>query len=295
MRRCAVYLITLCLAISCGVDSPTGPGDYIVPSNLPDPDEQILYKTVSTGAPLDLHLFYPDAHSQTDNKPAIIFYFGGGWRTGHPRQYYQQAKYLATRGMVAICAEYRTTNSHGVTPLESVADAKSAVRWIRAQAGSLGINPDRIAVSGGSAGGHLSACTALIDQLDDEATTVSARPDAMVLFNPVLDLDKPDYHARLGADWSRISPMHHIRHEAPPTLILHGTADTQAPFKDAANFTQLMRQQGNSVTLVPYNGKTHGWYNFTTDQGGDAFRNTLLQADIFFMHLGWLTGDPTIQ
>ena len=90
--------------------------------------------------------------------------------------------------MVAVRADYRVKSRHGVTPKECVEDAKSAVRWIHQNAATLGVDPSRIVAAGGSAGGHIAACTALAPGLDapDEDLSISSKPNALVLFNPVL-------------------------------------------------------------------------------------------------------------
>ena len=88
--------------------------------------------------------------------------------------------------MVAMTAEYRIRNMHGTLATACVADVKSAVRWVRANAVKLGVDPDRIAAGGGSAGGHVAACTGVIDGFEskDEDDKISSAPNAMVLFNP---------------------------------------------------------------------------------------------------------------
>ena len=91
--------------------------------------------------------------------------------------------------MVAICAEYRIKSKHGTTPFECVDDGKSAVRWIREHADDLGIDPNKIVAAGGSAGGHVAACTAVINgyETNSENMDISSKPNALVLFNPVID------------------------------------------------------------------------------------------------------------
>ena len=112
-------------------------------------------------ADLEIVVHFPPGWKETDKRPGIVFFFGGGWTNGTIKAFEPQAIYLASRGMVAACADYRIKSKHGVTPKECVEDAKSAVRWLRQNAAKLGIDPNRIAASGGSAGGHLAACTAL--------------------------------------------------------------------------------------------------------------------------------------
>ncbi|SVD21140.1 uncharacterized protein METZ01_LOCUS373994, partial [marine metagenome] len=76
------------------------------------PDERVLYKKAfgkkeKVAEELHLEFFYPDGFAKTDSRPSIVFFFGGGWTGGDTSQFYAQAKYLASRGMVAICAQYR--------------------------------------------------------------------------------------------------------------------------------------------------------------------------------------------
>ena len=117
------------------------------------PDEQKTYKKVGK-VELQLHIFNPKGHKASDQRPAIVFFFGGGWSGGTPSQFYPQCEYLAKRGMVAISAEYRVKSRNGTSPLECVKDGNSAVRWVRSHAEELGIDPSKLAAGGGSAGGH---------------------------------------------------------------------------------------------------------------------------------------------
>ena len=116
-------------------------------------------------------------------KPAIVFFFGGGWHGGSPAQFENQARHFAKRGMIAITADYRVKSRQGVQVVECVKDAKAAIAWVRENAQRLGIDPDKIAASGGSAGGHLAACTGTISGFGSDE-----RPNAMILFNPACTL-----------------------------------------------------------------------------------------------------------
>lgn len=127
------------------------------------------YKTVGD-TKLNLYVFSPSAPK---NAPAIVFFFGGGWKSGTPQQFETQCRELAKRGMVAITADYRDESRHRVKPTQCVADARSAMRWVRAHSKELGVDPQRIAAGGGSAGGHLAACTAFIAEFDEPFTLTS--------------------------------------------------------------------------------------------------------------------------
>lgn len=254
----------------------------------------IPYKNAKTidGETVDLrlHIFSPEARNENAKRPAIVFFFGGGWNGGTPKQFYEQSKHLASRGLVCCCAEYRVKQRHGTTPFECVTDGKSAVRWIRQHATDLGIDPDRIIAAGGSAGGHVAACTALITDFDEEneQQDVSSVPNAMVLFNPVLDTTQQGYgSSRFEANQQTVlSPVHHIRKDAPPTLLFHGTADKTVPFENAERFCRLMKEAGNSCELISFENEGHGFFNGPefrpNDKAAEHFEKTM-QATVDFL------------
>ena len=256
----------------------------------------VVYKTVN-GAQLHMHLFEVEARETEGPLPAIVFFFGGGWVGGSPEQFFPHCEYLASRGMVGASAEYRVKNRHGTTVVECVKDGKSAVRWLRAHADELGIDPDRIAAGGGSAGGHVALCTALIDDLDepDEDPGVSSKPNALVLFNPVVDTTHPATRAaRGGGAAERISPIHHVKRGDAPTIIFHGTADALVPIAEIERFCAEMKSAGNVCELVVYEGQEHAFFNYR-DGSNSYYAKTVSAADRFLANLGWLEGEPTIR
>ncbi len=191
--------------------------------------------------------------------------------------------------MVAIVADYRVKSRHGVSPIECVMDAKSAVRWVRSHANEFSIDANRIVASGGSAGGHLAAATALVKGFEEkgEDLKVSSRPDALALFNPALDLSSPTLEQMLGGKRHEISPLQHVGKGAPPAIIFHGTADVTVPFKQAEAFCAAMKQHGNRCDLKPYEGRAHGFFNYGRGDGKD-FETTLRATDEFLVSLGYL-------
>jgi acetyl esterase/lipase len=148
-----------------------------------------VYKKTAEGE-LTLQSFFPPDWKATDQRPVVVFFFGGGWKNGAYTQFVPQAEYFASRGLVALSADSRIESKHKTTPDKCVEDAKSAIRWVRANAGKLGAHPDRVIASGGSAGGHIAACTALVDGFDaaDDPKDTSCVPAALLLFNPALNL-----------------------------------------------------------------------------------------------------------
>ena len=278
-----------------GLLAATGDGGQRKKPAEPLPPSEV-YKTVGE-AKLKVFVYAPTGHQPTEKRPAIVFFFGGGWVGGSPRQFDQHSRYLASRGMVAIAVEYRTKKSHGVEPFACVADARSAMRWVRANAAKLGIDPDRLAAGGGSAGGHLAAATAFVEGFDDadDDQSVSPKPNALCLFNPVIDTTEKGYGAsRLGDKKIAFSPVHHVAKGAPPAIVFHGTADKTVPFENVQRFEQRMKAVGARCELVAFEGKGHGFFNVGRD-GGDAYRKTVRAMDRFLASLGWLTGEPTIE
>jgi len=252
---------------------------------------EIVYKKAS-GIDLKLHVFEPE---KKPDKPvaAIVFFFGGGWVGGTPSQFFRQSAYLASRGMVAISAEYRTKGRGKATPYQCVEDGKSAVRYLRAHAKKLGIDPKRIAAGGGSAGGHVAAAagTTTAFEAEGEDLKISSRPNALVLFNPVYDNSPKGYgHSRVKARWKEISPMHNITKDTPPTIVFLGDKDKLIPVKTALDFQARMAKCGVRSELHVYKNKPHGFFN-----APDYVKATMFLADKFLASLGYIEDKPTID
>ena len=242
-------------------------------------------------ADLEVVMHYPPGWKETDKRPAIVFFFGGGWTNGTIKQFEPQANHLASRGMVAARADYRVKSRHDVTPKQCVEDAKSAVRWLRQNAAKLGVDPDRIVAAGGSAGGHIAACTALAPGLDadGEDAKVSSVPNALVLFNPVLRFDgiaelmrRIDNDEALG---KAISPTLHLKKSSPPTILFFGSADRLAAMGD--EFMKRSKELGHRAELFTAEGQGHGFFNKSPWQ-----EKTTEPMDEFLVSLGYLQGKP---
>ncbi len=228
--------------------------------------------------------------------PAIVFFFGGGWVSGDPGHFQLQAGYLATRGIVVFCPDYRTNSRHSTSPFESVKDAKSAMRYLKMNSDELGIDEYRIVASGGSAGGHLAASTALIRNINEatDSLNVSSVPFAMVLFNPVVDTGKKGYgQEKLAGREFEISPVHHITANVPLTLIMHGKEDSTVPYENVVRFSYLMKMQGNKCTLIGYKNQEHGFFNY--NRSPRNFRKTLAKTEIFLEENNLLRGESWLS
>lgn len=277
-------------------------GQRAYPPTLEGAKEQV-YKTVGD-VELKLWIYSPEGHQPSDSKPAIVFFFGGGWTSGSPEQFEQQCRYLASRGMVAITADYRVGSRHKVKAVDCVRDAKSAMRWVREHAAELGVDPDRIAAGGGSAGGHLAACAGTIEAFDEagENAEVSSRPNALVLFNPAVSFDPAVVKAddprvaglagRLGVEPTALSPANHVDASDPPTIVLIGTKDFL--IDGNRQFAERMLAAGVRCDLDLYEDRTHSFFNYGSG-GNKDFLATLASADRFLASLGWLEGEPTVE
>ena len=257
----------------------------------PEPDKTVIYKSTTQGN-LNLHLFNPKGHKENEQRPAIVFFFGGGWTGGKVSQFYPQSQYLAARGMVAICAEYRVSSRHDTTPKECVQDGKSAIRWVRAHAKELGIDPKKIAAGGGSAGGHVAAATATVEGFDEpgEDTTVSCQPNALVLFNPVIDNGPSGYgYQRVEDYWLDFSPLHNLDEQTPPTIFLLGTRDKLIPVATAKQYQDKMKSNGTRCELVLYEGQEHAFFN----EPKKHYADTLAEMDKFLVSLDYLEGEQS--
>ncbi|HET9385811.1 MAG TPA: alpha/beta hydrolase [Gemmatimonadales bacterium] len=295
-------LLILCSCLSVvAQDAAVAPQPIAI-----DGAQSRVYKSVD-GGELRLHIFNPPNRVTVPAVPAIVFFFGGGWTGGTVTQFAPQSNHLARRGMTAIVADYRVFGRHKTGAFEAIADAKSAIRWVRAHATELGIDPARIAAGGGSSGGHIALAAAVLEGFDElnENRSVSSKPSALVLFNPAVDTTSENgariggtvrdtLGARFGDRGRDGSPIHHLSPRLPPTIVLHGKADTTVPYADVERFCSEMTKFGNDCQLVGYDGATHGFFNPRNDDG-KWYRATLLEADRFLTQIGYLKGPVPTQ
>ena len=262
-------------------------------------DSVHTYKSVE-GYDLKIWVFNPTITSKT-NAPAMLFFFGGGWNSGSPTQFVKYCELLSERGMVGIVADYRVKSRQGVQAKTCVEDALDALRYITKNATSLGIDPIRIGVGGGSAGGHLAASLGTIHSSNPSA------PKLMALFNPATilapisddlsdaplgELEKVNarYQAkeehlrtRIGLEPVELSPFHHVASNSPPAIIFHGTNDKTVPYESAKLFASQLRKNGVFVDLKTYEGAGHGFFNREP-----YFSQTAKELEAFLQGLGWL-------
>jgi acetyl esterase/lipase len=217
---------------------------------------------------------------------------------GKPGQFTEHSKYLASRGMVAVQVEYRLLDRRSNDPpTDCVRDAKSAMRWVRERAEGLGIDAERIASAGGSAGGHLAAFVGMVEGGDDpdDDLSVSPKSNAMVLFNPVFDNGPNGWgHQRVGERYKEFSPFHNISEDDPPAIVFLGTEDKLIPVKTATDFEAAMKKAGIQCEVLLFEGRPHGFFNYGRD-GNKPYYETVAATDKFLASLRWLEGPPTVS
>ena len=295
----------------CCTHAAVAAEDLCAPSEATDPQplhingaKTFVYKTVGS-TELRLYVFNSAAHKPDVKAPAAVFFYGGGFLFGDIRRYQTQATHLALRGMVTVLVDYRVKCRHGATITDSVADGKSAMRWVRGHADEFGIDPSRIAVVGSSAGGLMAAATALISGFDDpNDAKIDPRPNALVLYNPALDMASPTVVQHLTANWGKavadqardFSPMEHIDRGLPPTIIFQGMADKGVSPASVKEFCRRAKALKAQCDAVFYPGAPHGFteiwlglddpVNFPKTEywAEDTSRRT----DAFLTKLGWL-------
>ena len=256
--------------------------------------ETFIYKKVGDRE-LKLFIEKPTDWKATDQRPALVFFFGGGWVGGSPGQFQGQSEYLATRGMVGIRVEYRVIpKGDSGPPLVCCADARSAMRWVRSHSSELGIDPNRIGAAGGSAGGHLAAFVGMVEGQDDpqDESSVSPKANALVLFNPVFD-NGPEGgwgNVRVSDRMKEFSPAHNISADDPPAIIFLGREDALIPVATVERFQTNMKTVGVRCEAYFYDGQAHGFFNKEPLK-----TRTLIEADKFLASLGWLQGPPTLK
>lgn len=214
-------------------------------------------------------MFYSEASQGSNSNTAMAFFHGGGWVFGDPSEFYEASRRYAKKGYVTFSFQYRLSrNADGsyphqeISPIESVKDARSAIRWLRAHADSLKIDPDKIVVGGQSAGGQLALSTALLDSINESTDNkdISPKPNALLLFSSNVNTLEPWIDMLLGDRsseiWS-ISPYHNLKGIMPPVIAFHGDEDDQVLPYIVRMFQTRMAELDNYYDLHWYPGRKH--------------------------------------
>ena len=272
--------------------------DVLAEENRPAAEPAVRVFSAPGGVELKAYVFSSPLQKSGVNRPGIVVFHGGGWAAGEPAWAFSRARHFAELGMVAVAAQYRLSDQKSVTPVEAMSDARAAIRWIRSEAGSLGIDPKRIAAYGWSAGAHLAASAAIFEDTAP-AARFSAAPNALILVSPAVSVTSDSwFQGLLGTRGHAqdFSPDEHVRAGLPPTLILQGSSDTVTPLAGVRRFCERLRTAKNECELHVYDGFGHlftpaGIADDGVPQPDPATAaDALARADRFLRSLGFM--DP---
>ncbi|MFI3259698.1 MAG: alpha/beta hydrolase [Rikenellaceae bacterium] len=252
---------------------------------------------------LNLHIIAPEGYTEGKSKNAFVFYFGGGWNSGTPTQFKERAEYFATHGFVCFLVEYRT-KKNGTTPDVSLMDAKSAIRYIKANAKKFNINPKKIVTSGGSAGGHLAAAVAMCPEINDPTDDLSIPTDvcANVLYNPVVcngpgksGADKGYGYDRVAEYYKEFSPYYNVRKGVAPSIFLVGDKDHLIDVEVAYAYQKMFEECGSRCDVIIYEGASHGFFNIISKTNDmTMFVKATIDSHNFLKSLGLLKSDENV-
>lgn len=243
----------------------------------------------------EMEIFFPEGHTKAENPvPGIIFFHGGGWRGGSRKVFSDQCDYFAKRGIVAATVTYRLVSKKDKAKMKDgespkrlcIPDAKSAIRWFKKHAEELGVDPDRIILAGGSAGGHIGLIASHNPSLNDpneakDLEGIDTSVAAYVLFNPALTLgDSSD---------KEIDFIQHLKPGTSPAIAFFGDKDKWLKGWTPA-YKKWQKLNNTSIELQIAKGQGHAFFN--KQPWKDL---TLLAADEFLVKQGFLKGKPTLR
>lgn len=311
MKKLVLTLLTVPMLATAVAEAPN-----LAALMKEPPSEQFVYaKRGETD--LVLHVFRPADAKPGERRPAIMFIHGGGWIGGTPDLFMSLARYFAARGMVGVNITYRLAKPGETTVADCITDCRSALRYIRAHAAELGIDPDRIAVAGDSAGGHLAAVLGTMPGFDapGEDTSVNGFANAMILYNPIVDMTEDDWirfavggpaladrkNTPRPADEASValakslSPLFFVAPGQAPSLLIHGKGDHVVKISQAERFAEAAKAAGNRCDFLPL-GEEVGHAFILPDYKSDEpfVVENIHVTDRFLKSLGWLEGEPTL-
>lgn len=248
-------------------------------------ERNIIYKTVN-GESLDMILFLPKGKT-SGKMPVMLYTHGGGWGGGDKFKIFRGAfldtlRILLDNGIACATIEYRLTRTGQSNAVDCVTDCKDAARFLVKHADKFGLDPDRMGVWGGSAGGHLSLMTGLAANAlfpgDNELASINPQFRCIASYYPAVSFLKPELSK--GSNFEKpqrmipmigglledkrevaalISPTEHIKKDSPAVLVLHGDYDTTLPIAHSLYFMKTAQEKGADATLLTVKGGGHGF------------------------------------
>jgi acetyl esterase len=236
---------------------------------------------------LKAHFYEPAGHKPGDKRGCVFALHGGGWTGGEPWIFDSFANEFMKMGLVGISAQYRLIGKEpNVTPFECAKDGRSLMRYLKANASRLGIDPEKIVAAGGSAGAHVAAATALFDGVDDamDDLSISPTPAAMMLYYPVIDTSADGGYGnqKCGDQWEKISPAHNVRPGTVPTFLAATKEDKVTPYKGVERFERAMHAAGSKYDALIKETGPHGYFLYDLE----LFKEVMARSAAFLKNCG---------
>ncbi len=271
----------------------------------------VSYRSILDGpspAPVkvgDATLWHLPAAGFSGPRPALVWIHGGAWRGGDASVFWPHMRYFATRGFASFSVGYRKVAPSGPTIDHALADTRTALQHLFVHAKAFGVDPGAIVVGGDSAGGHLAACLAALPES-------TRHPAGLVLCNPVIDTTEDPWPATAGGvmisdgspapaatpalrAWALgFSPLHQVMGPHPPTLLLHGDADTIVPLHHAQRYHARLTAIGTDLTFEVLPGARHAFIVPRWKTPEDKVVEYLRRIDVWLVQQGWASGEPTL-
>ncbi len=240
------------------------------------------------------HLFLPDKSGDAP-RPIVVFFHGGFWDSPTPTQFVPHCLHFASRGAVAVAAETRTLAKHGTGPLEAIEDARDLIRWLRSNADTFNLDPNKITIGGAGGGAYLALLTSLPKPKDlPPVDGFDCAPQALLLFSALVNTSTKGPAADRFGDGKmakNLSPTKLVRRKLPPMLFFHGKSDRITPFDEVEKFRRRLRWRGNACELIDFERAEHSFFNFNVSHKN--FERTICAADQFLVSLDLLAPDES--
>jgi acetyl esterase len=265
--------------------------------------------------------FLPKILTPGEKRPALVLIHGGAWHAPGASLFFPAAKYFASRGIPSFSIDYRgiQKETNGVGIPEIVSDCRAAMRYLRAHASDYGIDSDKIAVLGDSAGGHLAACLGAIPDPPD-AGGVSSAANLMIPCNPIVEMGPREGNTnswfrliQKGAAMEKkptpeaiaptpeqiavatsVSPMAFVSAKSAPALVMHGLDDFVVSPDQSRKFAEALQSAGVPAELVLIPGARHAFILPKYTASEQQVVDTMITIDRFLAKNGYVTGEPTL-
>lgn len=248
----------------------------------------IEYASVD-GQSLKLDLYLPKASE--DTPPLVVWIHGGGWKSGDKAHINPTILRLTGEGYAIASINYRLKD-FSIHP-KNIHDCKGAVRWLRANAETYGYDPERVAVAGSSAGGHLALLLGLSASVNALEGEVGGNIDQSSAVKAIVDFYGPSELVVMAADSERFkrvhefteaqlqeaSPLTYLTDKAPPVLAFHGDKDRTVPVGQSQLLHDRYQQDALNSQLHILKGAGHGGPEFTSDNVYEQIKS-FLQAQL---------------